>query len=124
MTNGCYIVPKAKNRFLVGATSYMNDFSVGTSKEGESWLFNEAAQYVPALKSSNVIHKWSGIRPYTENEWPIMDEVDDGLFLVTGHYRNGILLSPIIGKLMSEWIINNHAPSILESFKAKRSVEL
>ena len=124
MTNGCYIVPKAKNRFLVGATSYMNDFSVGTSKEGESWLFNEATQYVPALKLSNVIHKWSGVRPYTENEWPIMDEVDDGLFLVTGHYRNGILLSPIIGKLMSEWIINDHTPSILERFKAKRSVEL
>nr|WP_263314738.1 FAD-dependent oxidoreductase [Mammaliicoccus sp. Marseille-Q6498] len=124
MTNGCYIVPKDKNRFLVGATSYPDDFSVGTTDVGEEWLFNQASTYIPLLKTSKIIKKWSGIRPYTENEWPIMDEVDDGLFLVTGHYRNGILLSPIIGKLMSEWIIDDKVPKMLEDFKVKRSVQI
>ncbi|MGO1989740.1 glycine oxidase ThiO [Mammaliicoccus vitulinus] len=124
MTNGCYIVPKRGNRFLVGATSYVDDYSVGTSTEGEQWLFNKAAAYIPLLNSSNIIHKWSGIRPYTDHEWPIMDEIDNGLFLVTGHYRNGILLSPIIGKLMSEWIVNDQPPSLIKDFKAKRSVHL
>lgn len=38
------------------------------------------------------------MRPYTEQELPIMDRIDDGLFAITGHYRNGILLSPIIGR--------------------------
>lgn len=124
ITNGCYIVPKRDNTFLVGATSYFDDYSVGTSAEGEKWLINQATSYIPILKESNIIHKWSGIRPYTHNEWPIMDEIDHGLFLVTGHYRNGILLSPIIGKLLSEWIVNDQAPSLLDDFKVKRSVQL
>ncbi|WP_323703882.1 glycine oxidase ThiO [Mammaliicoccus sp. Dog046] len=121
MTNGCYIVPKYHNRFLVGATSYKDDFSVGTTAKGEDWLFNEATTYIPSLVNSKVIHKWSGIRPFTLNEWPIMDEIDNGLFLVTGHYRNGILLSPIIGELVSDWIRNQQRPSLLNHFKTERS---
>ena len=49
-----------------------------------------------------------------------MDEVSRDLFVITGHYRNGILLSPIIGELMSQWILNQHRPQILESFQIER----
>jgi glycine oxidase len=28
----------------------------------------------------------------------------EGLLIATGHYRNGILLTPITAKLMSDWI--------------------
>ena len=34
MTNGCYIVPKQPNRFLIGATSEFDNYSVGTTKKG------------------------------------------------------------------------------------------
>lgn len=124
MTNGCYIVPKRGNRFLVGATSYVDDYTVGTSVEGENWLMRQACKYIPLLSSSRLIHKWSGIRPYTDNEWPIMDEIDEDLYIVTGHYRNGILLSPIIGKLMAEWIVYEERPTLLEAFKVRRCVHL
>ncbi len=120
LTNGCYVVPKLKNRYLVGATSYFDDYSVGVSNSGKAWLKSQALHYIPDLKNGKIINQWSGIRPYCQNEQPIMDEVDKDLFVIAGHYRNGILLSPLIGELMSQWIISGHRPKQLYDFQNRR----
>lgn len=120
MTNGCYIVPKAKHRFLIGATSYVNDYSVGVSNEGKDWLLSHTIKHIPDIAQSQILKTWSGIRPYTRNEQPIMDEIQPGLFVITGHYRNGILLSPLIGQLMSEWVLNHERPESFTDFQFKR----
>ena len=120
MTNGLYIIPKLDHRFLVGATSHFDDFSTGMTDEGEEWLWKEATRRIPKLAESKVLMKSSGIRPYTQDEKPVMDELSDGLFLVGGHYRNGILLSPIVGELMSEWVVRGEWPQILEDFSIER----
>lgn len=120
MTNGCYIVPKNKDRFLIGATSYFDDFSVGVSDVGTEWLKTQATATIPALAESRLLKKWSGVRPYTVREQPIMDELDNGLFVITGHYRNGILLSPLIGDLVADWIVKNQRPELLRPFQVTR----
>ncbi|CAM4344782.1 glycine oxidase ThiO [Lacicoccus alkaliphilus] len=120
MTNGCYIIPKRNHRFLLGATSLFNDYSAGMTDAGEAWLWKEALRRLPRLKGANVLMKTSGIRPYTPDAAPVMDEVHDGLFLVGGHYRNGILLSPITGRLMSKWIIRGGRPEGLQEFTIER----
>ena len=116
MTNGCYIVPKNKSRFLIGATSLRDDYSVGVSEAGKKWLFDEACAKIPGLRNSKVLKHWSGVRPYTRGEQPIMDEIEEGLFVITGHYRNGILLSPVIGELMAEWLVDGQKPVALNDF--------
>lgn len=121
MTNGCYIVPKKRHRFLIGATSDFNNYSVGNTKLGLSWLLTNAKQRIPALSHSHIIKQWSGIRPYTKHEIPIMDQLDDGLFIITGHYRNGILLSPIIGRDIANWLLSGVKPRCYESFNISRS---
>ncbi|GEP84868.1 putative glycine oxidase [Staphylococcus piscifermentans] len=120
MTNGCYIVPKPPHRFLIGATSYFNDYSVGVSTEGKNWLLHEAIERVPELASSRELKHWSGVRPWTPGEQPIMDETDPNLWVITGHYRNGILLSPIIGELMAEWLKFGERPEELAPFAMRR----
>lgn len=121
MTNGCYIIPKMNHRYLIGATSYYDNYSVGVSKSGKNWLCEQATSYVPNLANSKLIHQWSGIRPFGLNGKPIMDEVDNNLFVVTGHHRNGILLSPLIGLKMSEWIESGRKPVAFEDFSIERS---
>lgn len=116
MTNGCYIVPKQPNRFLIGATSEFNNYSVGTTDEGMDWLLRHAYHRVPQLKDSHILKKWSGVRPYTEKEMPVMDQIDDGLYVISGHYRNGILLSPIIVTLPIGYflVLNHHVIQVLQ----------
>ena len=120
MTNGCYIVPKQPNRFLIGATSEFNNYSVGTTDEGMDWLLHHAYHRVPQLKDSHILKKWSGVRPYTEKEMPVMDQIDDGLYVISGHYRNGILLSPIIGRDIANWLLSGIKPSRYSSFTVTR----
>ena len=120
MTNCCYIVPKQPNRFLIGATSEFNNYSVGTTDEGMDWLLRHAYHRVPQLKDSHILKKWSGVRPYTEKEMPVMDQIDDGLYVISGHYRNGILLSPIIGRDIANWLLSGIKPSRYSSFTVTR----
>lgn len=51
---------------------------------------------------------------------PLMDQIDDGLFVITGHYRNGILLSPVIGRDIANWLISGIKPPRYSSFSVKR----
>lgn len=105
---------KGKHRFLIGATSEFNNYSVGNSDVGVSWLLNHAQQRIPELSHGHILKQWSGIRPYTEHELPIMDQIDDGLFIITGHYRNGILLSPIIGQDIANWLLSELNQSAIQ----------
>ena len=120
MTNGCYIVPKYPNRFLIGATSEFDNYSVGNTDDGISWLHHFANERIPELAHGKVIKQWSGVRPYTEGEIPIMDRIDEDLYVISGHYRNGILLSPIIGRDIANWILTGVKPRRYESFSASR----
>lgn len=116
-TDGCYIVPKMKQRYLIGATSYFNDYSVNVTAGGMQCLLHQALTYVPALGNTTIIKHWSGVRPYTNQEKPVMDEIQQGLFVITGHYRNGILLSPVVGELIALWLKSGVKPEILNDFK-------
>ncbi|MDG0841830.1 FAD-binding oxidoreductase [Staphylococcus equorum] len=119
-TDGCYVVPKMKNRYLIGATSYFDDYSVGVSRLGKNWLIQQATSHIPNLREGKLIKQWSGVRPYTSDEKPIMDEVEKNLFIISGHYRNGILLSPYVGKWMSDWIQHNRKPEQFADFIIER----
>ncbi|WP_432722800.1 FAD-dependent oxidoreductase [Staphylococcus equorum] len=119
-TNGCYVVPKMKNRYLIGATSYFDDYSVGVSQLGKKWLLQQATMHIPNLRDGKLINQWSGIRPYTSGEKPIMDEVAKHLFIISGHYRNGILLSPYVGKWMDDWIQYDRKPEQFADFIIER----
>tara|TARA_Y100001968_G_C19000176_1_gene545508 strand:- start:326 stop:601 length:276 start_codon:yes stop_codon:yes gene_type:complete len=53
------------------------------------------------LKEAKVISEWSGSRARPTNEpAPLIKEIEPGLLINTGHYRNGILLAPAC----AEWI--------------------
>jgi glycine oxidase len=43
-----------------------------------------------------------------------------GLFYATGHYRNGILLAPITGKVLADEIVEGMVPANLEAFSPNR----
>ena len=53
------------------------------------------------IKNAVIKREWSGIRARPTNEpAPLLKELEPGLLINTGHYRNGILLAPSC----AEWI--------------------
>ncbi|PPA70973.1 glycine oxidase ThiO [Jeotgalibacillus proteolyticus] len=105
-TEGCYIVPKKAGRLLIGATETPHSFSEKVQMKGISRLMERAMELLPALEETSFEKTWAGIRPQTEDGLPFMDAHPgySNLWIATGHYRNGILLSAETGVFMADLI--------------------
>lgn len=104
---GCYIVPKAGGRLVVGATVVPNSYDRKVSLSGLAELMERARGLMPTLGDAEWEKAWSGLRPQTADGLPYIGKVPtvEGLYTACGHYRNGILLSPITGRVMADWIL-------------------
>jgi glycine oxidase len=121
-SEGCYLIPRAGGRVLVGATVERVGFDARTTEQGRAALHQAAIELVPALDRAELREHWMGFRPGTPDDLPIMghDPSVEGLLYATGHFRNGILLAPITGTLMAD-LVEGRAPAFaLTSFRPDR----
>ncbi len=98
--DGCYIVPKRDGRVIVGSTKEPGVYDRRPTLGGVAHLSQAAVNLVPELSRAPFASAWSGLRPGTPDGRPIFGPVEgwEGLFLATGHYRNGVLLSAATGE--------------------------
>jgi glycine oxidase ThiO len=116
-----YIVPRQDGRVVIGATSEDVGFAAGNTAAGVQHLLNAAIRLFPALADGKLIETWWGYRPATPDELPILGESQwDNLTLATGHYRNGILLAPITGQIIADWVVDRRADRLLSAFSWSR----
>jgi glycine oxidase len=91
-----YVVPRGDGRVLCGSTLEHVGHARGVTAEGVSGILSGALRIVPALATASIASMWSGFRPFMGEHAPWMGESPiAGLFLATGHYRNGILLAKV-----------------------------
>ena len=114
----CYIVPKGGGRYIVGATMIPGTYDEKVSVKGISQLANKAIKLLPAIQDAEWERVWAGIRPQTGDGLPYLGEHPTiaGLYVSSGHYRNGILLSPITGELVANMIHDQKKPKEIEAF--------
>ncbi|WP_371932641.1 FAD-dependent oxidoreductase [Bacillus carboniphilus] len=119
----CYIVPKRDGRMIIGASSKAGDWTDGCSTHSVQQLLSKAYNLIPELTSATLINSWYGIRPDTKDHKPIIGKHPDHdhVYFATGHYRNGILLAPMTGRLMKEMIVNKTGE--FDQFKKEFSIE-
>jgi glycine oxidase len=108
-----YLVPRADGRLLAGATAEDVGFDPTTTDAGLRSLQGVAVEIVPALKEKEVTDHWAGLRPYADGGLPFIGPVDNvrGLFAAVGHYRNGILLTPITARIIADAVLGDDAAS-------------
>lgn len=112
-----YLVPRRDGRVIAGSTKEEAGFEKRVTAEGIRKVLNAAIELCPALAAAEIVETWSGLRPGTPDDLPILGPTDiDGLQIATGHYRNGILLTPITAKLICDWIV--HGRTFFEAFDA------
>jgi glycine oxidase len=72
-------------------------------------ILRNALEISPAISELPVIDTWAGLRPRAADGLPVLGPCGeiDGLFCATGHYRNGILLAPLTGELISKAIVSS-----------------
>jgi glycine oxidase len=100
-----YLVPRNDGRILAGATLEHVGFDKRTTAGGIQKILAAAIELAPDLANARIDETWAGLRPDTPDHLPILGPTDvDGLLMATGHFRSGILLTPITALLMREWI--------------------
>jgi glycine oxidase ThiO len=116
-----YIVPRRDGKIIIGATSEDVGFLPDNTPRGIEQLLTNAIGLFPPLQAFPLHETWWGFRPATLDELPILGmSADANLTLATGHYRNGILLTPITAKLIAELVWDQQADNLLAAFSWQR----
>jgi len=99
---GTYIVPRQDGLLVVGATSEPEaGFSAGLTPSGQRQLQQGLADLLPEASSWPPMERWWGFRPCTADAGPLLGTSPmQGLWLATGHHRNGVLLAAVTVELL------------------------
>ena len=105
--DGHYLIPRKDGLILAGSTLEYVGYSKTITQEARNNLFEKSIQILPELKDSNIAHHWSGLRPGTINNHPIIgphSEVE-GLYYNCGHFRYGVAMAPTSAMTAKKWIV-------------------
>ncbi len=111
MDRDFYMIPRRDGRTLAGSTVERTGFEKLTTAAARSYLLERATSMVPALKECEVEAHWAGLRPGSPDGVPFIGPHPraEGLYICSGHYRNGLVLAPASARLMAD-IILERAP--------------
>ncbi|WP_411033624.1 glycine oxidase ThiO [Shinella sp. BYT-45] len=88
-----YIVPREKNRFMVGATMIESEDAGPITARSLMELLNAAYALHPAFGEARLTETGAGIRPAYPDNFPRVTKEGSTLH-VNGFYRHGFLLAP------------------------------
>jgi glycine oxidase len=117
-----YLVPRRDRRLLAGSTAEHVGFDKRVTDEGMNAIKSMALEIAPGMAALPVVDAWAGFRPRSPDGLPVLGSCEQipGLFYATGHYRNGILLAPITGKVIAEAIVDGVMRPGLNAFSPDR----
>jgi glycine oxidase len=116
-----YLVPRADGRIVAGSTLEEAGFEKRVTPEGMQKILAATLELVPQLSGAQILETWAGLRPGTPDDLPIVGPTSiKGLFAATGHYRNGILLSPSTARATKNWVKTGKLDQSIEPFSPLR----
>lgn len=117
-----YLVPKSDGRIVVGATEDEAGFDARPTAGGMGYLLNMASYLAPALRAAVFETAWAGLRPASTDKLPILGRIPgwNNAFAACGHFRNGILLTPITAEALVREILTGEPDSLTEAFRPDR----
>jgi glycine oxidase len=120
-----YLVPRVDGRLVVGATVQERGWDTRVTAGGAYELVRDALALVPGLDDAELVGVRAGLRPGTPDDLPIIGRsAIDGLVVATGHYRNGILLTPITAEAVAATVAGEPLPPELDVCNPRRFEEV
>jgi glycine oxidase len=120
-SNKAYLVPRPNGRIIAGSTLEDAGFEKHVTPAGVRKILDGVLELAPPLANAQLVDAWAGLRPGTPDHLPILGPTDiRGLYIATGHYRNGILLAPATAKLLRRWILGGKPELDMERFSPLR----
>jgi glycine oxidase len=116
-----YLVPRENGELVVGATSEELGWDTTVTAGGVYELLRDAHELVPGITELPLTETRAGLRPGSPDNAPLLGPTAlDGLLLATGHYRNGVLLTPVTGDAMAHVLTTGELPEEARPFTPGR----
>ncbi len=121
-TTECYLAQKGHGEVIIGSTTEEVGFDVGVTPTAIRSLSAGAVRAVPLLARVAVKRVWSGLRPGSPDELPILGPVESlrGYLNACGHFRTGILTAPLTGHVIAELAAGEQPSYPVEPFLLSR----
>lgn len=114
-----YIVSFGNGRFALGTTHEdTTSYDVSPTKQAQEELMKLAEMYFPGQELKE-LSMAVGLRPYTPNFLPIVEQINDSLFVVNGLGSSGLTAGPLLGKEISHWVSGKETQLDLSKFTWK-----
>lgn len=119
-----YLVPRSDGAIVVGASVEERGFDQEPRAGAVYELLRDAQSVLPELGEAVLDEVSTGLRPGSPDNAPLVGPTPvDGLIHATGHYRNGILLTPVTADGIAALIADGALPSVLAPFSPSRFAE-
>jgi glycine oxidase len=116
-----YLVPRADGRVVAGATVEERGEDITVTAGAVADLLREAIELVPDVAELRLVEPAVGLRPGSPDNAPMLGpSVVDGLVVATGHYRNGVLLTPLTSASVAELLTSGRVPEVIAPFRPDR----
>ncbi|MGH8972330.1 MAG: glycine oxidase ThiO [Acidimicrobiia bacterium] len=116
-----YLVPRSNGRVVVGATVEEQGFDTTVTAGAVHELLEDAVELVPAVGELELVEAIARLRPGTPDNAPLIGpSALPGLVMATGHYRNGILLTPVTADAVRELLVTGTLPEVAAPFSPLR----
>ncbi|MGO9778236.1 MAG: FAD-dependent oxidoreductase [Streptosporangiaceae bacterium] len=116
-----YLVPRDNGELVLGATQ--EDLGPDTRvTAGGLWgLLRDARALVPGITELEFTEAVARLRPGTPDNAPVLGPCRmAGLVLATGHFRNGVLLTPVTADIITGYLETGRMPEIAAHFTIDR----
>lgn len=107
-----YLIPRLDGHVLAGSTVEDVGFDKSTTAEAAAMLAAKAVALLPALADAPIVRHWSGLRPGSPDNVPVIaaHPAFDNLYLNTGHFRYGVTMAPASAELLAQLISGEALP--------------
>ncbi|MFD7031239.1 glycine oxidase ThiO [Streptomyces sp. NPDC059917] len=116
-----YLVPRENGELVIGATSEELGWDTTVTAGGVYELLRDAHELVPGITELPLTETRAGLRPGSPDNAPLLGPTElPGLHLATGHYRNGVLLTPVTGDVLADVLTTGELPEVARPFSPRR----
>jgi glycine oxidase len=120
-TSVAYLAPRRDGRLIVGATVEERGFDANLTAGGVLALLEGTWRALPAVEELPIEEMWVGHRPGSRDDAPILGAGPvEGLVYATGHYRNGILLTPVTADAVARLVLAGEVDPVIAPFGIER----
>lgn len=121
VTERVYVVPRAGEEVVIGATVEDRGFDLRVTAGGVHELLREAYRVLPEIAELELVDCSAGLRPATPDNAPVVGPTTvDGLMLAGGHHRNGFLLAPLTASAIVAATLGEPIPAAIEALAPGR----